>query len=307
MATSVKKELFKVEYAGTPTAGTFSKSIDKVTVDGKKIILSYAKDVFADANDAATVKVTINNNAEVAGDSVKYNLTSTTGKVFDSADVLTINNAAESTSVNNDPTAVKTGVIDKITALTTASDKTAILEARDAYDALSLDKRAYVTNYDVLREREVYFIQHTDTLADAKEVWEKMDSADKTSENKKYITTLEVAADAASVVSGLGSTWVNDAELVTLSAPSDAITLTTGNKLTNGSVLTSTVTGASTKPFFKVTLTANTDCKIEYNTAGVFGTTKEESVVFTIAKDGVTKTVVVSTKDGSSKLSVVTK
>lgn len=102
LATSAVKDIFKVEYAADGTTyDPYTNSIKDVKVDGKKVTISYATDVFRGHSDKSKVKVTIAPkvaDTDISGlvKGVQYTLTSKTGSTLE--DVIEFSYGAAATS-----------------------------------------------------------------------------------------------------------------------------------------------------------------------------------------------------------------
>ena len=139
LASSVDKKMFDVVYDVTGANKHHTADIDKVTVDGKKVTISYKNDIFANAFDETQISVEIKKDTDVQDNDVKYNLTSASGQSFDDTVTITRTTATDTKSakikeINDAVAAVFTALNEKDstkfgTAATTAlgADKNDIL------------------------------------------------------------------------------------------------------------------------------------------------------------------------------------
>lgn len=108
LATSAVKDIFTVEYAADGTTyAPYTNSIKDVKVDGKKVTISYATDVFRGHSDKSKVKVTIAPkvaDTDISGlvKGVQYTLTSKTGSTL--KDVIEFSYGVAATSEKVDDT-----------------------------------------------------------------------------------------------------------------------------------------------------------------------------------------------------------
>ncbi len=144
LATSVVKGLFNVKYAKDgATDLEYTKSIDNVKVDGKKVIISYASDVFAGHGDESKLTV------EVAPKTVKgiqYTLTSKSGSVLEDTLTYTLKDGAKSakaTAAAADQ-ATATPIVAALNAAITAKSLSDFDSAYATYDGATNSVKAIV-------------------------------------------------------------------------------------------------------------------------------------------------------------------